>query len=91
MDAKAKRRLALDQQIKARKEDIIDATICEFIENGIDNSKISDIAKRAEVGTITVYRYFETKPKLVIECATKLWSREMEALTPLLFRQISTG
>ena len=85
MDAKAKRRLALDQQIKARKEDIIDATICEFIENGIDNSKISDIAKRAEVGTITVYRYFETKPKLVIECATKLWSREMEALTPLLF------
>ena len=85
MDAKAKRRLALDEQIKARKEDIINAAIYEFIENGIDNSKISDIAKRAEVGTITVYRYFETKPRLVIECATKLWKSEMEALTPLLF------
>ena len=85
MDAKATRRLALDRQIKARKDDIIDAAICEFIENGIDNSKISDIAKRAEVGTITVYRYFETKPRLVIECATKLWKSEMETLTPLLF------
>ena len=85
MDAKANRRLALDEQIRARKEDIIDAAIYEFIENGIDNSKISDIAKRAEVGTITVYRYFETKPRLVIECATKLWKRELEALTPQLF------
>lgn len=85
MDAKAKRRLELDNQIKARKEAIIDAAISEIIENGIDNSKISDIAKRAHVGTITVYRYFETKPKLIIECATKLWRRETEKLAPLLF------
>jgi len=83
MDAKAKRRIALDRQIIARKEDIIDAAIREFIENGIDNSKISDIAKRAEVGTATVYRYFETKPKLVVECATKLWNIEMKRLLPL--------
>ena len=85
MDIKAKRRLALDLQIEARKDAIIAAAISEFIENGIDNSKISDIAKRAEVATITVYRYFETKPKLVIECATKLWKSEAEKLRPLLF------
>lgn len=75
----------LDKQIIARKEVIVDAAIQEFIENGIDNSKISDIAKRAEVGTITVYRYFENKPKLVIECATKLWNREMDSMKPLFF------
>lgn len=85
MDTKAKRRKALDLQIEARKEAIIQAAIQEFIENGIDNSKISDIAKRAEVGTITVYRYFENKPTLVIECATKLWGSETEKLRPLLF------
>jgi len=85
MDAKTTRRLALDRQIEARKEAIITAAIQEFIENGIDSSKISDIAKWAHVGAITVYRYFETKPKLVIECALVLWSGEMKNLTPLLF------
>ncbi len=85
MDTKATRRLALDLQIEARKEAIVSAATCEFIENGIDNSKISDIAKRAGVGTITVYRYFENKPKLVIECATELWRTETEKLRPLLF------
>ena len=85
MDTKAERRLALDLQIEARKEAIVSAATYEFIENGIDNSKISDIAKRAEVGTITVYRYFENKPKLVIECATSLWKSEAEKLHPILF------
>ena len=85
MEINKNRRLTLDKQIKARNELIIDAAIQEFIENGIDNSKISEIAKRAEVGTITVYRYFENKPKLVIECATKLWKSEVENLTPKLF------
>lgn len=85
MDAKTKRRIELDRQIVARKEDIINAAIQEFIENGIDNAKIADIAKRAQVGAVTVYRYFENKPKLVVECATKLWSSEMSALTPLFY------
>lgn len=84
MDIKTKRRLALDRQIEARKGAILTAAIQEFIENGIDNSKISDIAKRAAVGTVTVYRYFETKPKLVIECATRLWSRETNNFIPQL-------
>lgn len=81
MNAKEKRRIELDLQIEGRKETIIGAAILEFIENGIDNSKISDIAKRAEVGTATVYRYFETKPKLVIECATKLWKGRQNNLS----------
>ena len=85
MDAKEKRRAELDKQIVERKEDIMDAAIAEFIENGIDNSKISDIAKRAGVGAVTVYRYFENKPKLVVECATKLWHSEMNSLTPLFY------
>ena len=85
MEEKTKRRTELDRQIAARKEDIMDAAILEFIENGIDNSKISDIAKRAGVGTVTVYRYFENKPSLVVECATKLWRAQMNSLTPLFY------
>jgi AcrR family transcriptional regulator len=82
MDAKSKRMLERNQQIEKRKEEILNAAIEEFIQNGIDNSKISDIAKRAVVGSATVYRYFETKPKLVIECATKLWNGEMNSILP---------
>lgn len=85
MDAKSKRKLERDQQIEKRREEIKDAAIQEFIEKGIDNSTIGDIAKRAEVGVATVYRYFETKPKLVIECATKLWSGEMKSLKPRIY------
>ena len=83
MEVGAERRIALDKQIGARKEDIIAAAIREFIENGIENAKISDIAKSAEVGTVTVYRYFENKPKLVVECAVRLWHDEMNGLAPL--------
>ena len=74
-----KNRERLEQQILSRRENIIDAAINEFLTNGIDNSKISDIAKRASVGEATVYRYFENKPRLVIDSATKLWSRELES------------
>ena len=84
MVEKSQRRVALDRQIEARKESILDAAILEFIDNGIDNSRISDIAKRAGVGAVTVYRYFENKPKLVIECAEKLWKSEIKSLSPRL-------
>ncbi len=91
MEVGAERRLALDKQIEARKEDIIAAAIREFIENGIENARISDIAKRAEVGTVTVYRYFENKPKLVVECAVRLWHSEMSSLMTQFYPETYSG
>lgn len=82
MNAREKRRQELDEQIESRKDDIKTAAINEFIKTGIDNAKLSDIAKSAEVGEATVYRYFENKTGLVIECAMKLWSGEMSSLIP---------
>lgn len=82
MDAKTKRRLELDKQIEDRKDDICKAAIAEFIEVGIDNAKIADIAKRAEVGAATVYRYFDNKTGIVVEAASKLWSGEMKHFVP---------
>lgn len=84
METKSKRRLELDRQIGVRKESILDAAILEFTDNGIDNSRIADIAKRAGVGAVTVYRYFENKPQLVIECATKLWKSEIKIFSSQL-------
>jgi AcrR family transcriptional regulator len=75
-----KRSAELDRRISRRKEIIKNAAIREFIENGIERTKISDIALRAEIGEATVYRYFSTKPQLVAECAIKLWRVVMTKL-----------
>ena len=75
-----RRSTELDRRISRRKEIIKNAAIREFIENGIDRTKISDIALRAEIGEATVYRYFSTKPQLVAECAVKLWRVVMARL-----------
>ena len=75
-----KRSTELDRRISRRKEIIKNAAIREFIESGIDQTKISDIALRAEIGEATIYRYFSTKPQLVAECAVKLWRLVMTKL-----------
>jgi AcrR family transcriptional regulator len=75
-----KRSAELDRRISRRKEIIKNAAIREFIENGIERTKISDIALRAETGEATIYRYFSTKPQLVAECAIKLWRVVMTKL-----------
>lgn len=91
MDAKTKRRLELNKQIEDRKDDICKAAIEEFIAVGIDNAKISDIAKRAEVGAATVYRYFDNKTGIVIEAAARLWSGEMKHLVPKVSKDDLSG
>lgn len=45
----------------------------EFIEQGIMNSKIKNIAKRAHVGEASVYRYFTDKNELVKLVAFQYW------------------
>ena len=45
-----------------------------FLTNSITNVKISDIAKEADVGEATVYRYFSTKQNLVLNSALILAS-----------------
>lgn len=46
-------------------EKILDAAFEQFRLLGIRRSSVDDIAKRAGVGRVTVYRRFETKDKLV--------------------------
>lgn len=84
MEASEKRKLEREHQSESRRDEIIAAAVKEFVSSGIENTRITDIARRAEVGPATVYRYFETKPNLVVECATKLWNGEMTDLAPLI-------
>lgn len=57
-----------------------------MLENGIINLKISDIAKRVEVGEATIYRYFGTKTNLVIEVGIALWSDIYDEMKKIIIK-----
>lgn len=80
MDLKVKRKLEMDNQKEKRKEEVVIAAISVFKEKGIDNSKMTDIAERAEIGVATVYRYFKTKTEIVIAAAAILWEEKISLL-----------
>lgn len=57
------------------KEKVVLAAIDCFVQNGIDSTKISEIAKRAGVTDRSVYRYFETKADIVLAAALLFWEQ----------------
>lgn len=80
MDLREKRKQEIEAQKEQRKEEVVVAAIEVFKAKGIENAKMTDVAVEAQVGVASVYRYFKTKPELVIEAATMYWKREIEAL-----------
>ncbi|MCL6606363.1 MAG: TetR/AcrR family transcriptional regulator [Paenibacillus sp.] len=73
MNLRDKRKNELDHQKELRKEEVIQAAIEVFKISGIENTKMTEIAESAEVGVASIYRYFKTKPELVIEVAIRAW------------------
>lgn len=60
--------------LKQAKYDLVISKVKPLMfEHGINNLKISDIAKSIEIGEATIYRYFGTKTNLVIEVGISLW------------------
>lgn len=57
---------------------VIIAAIEVFIEKGIENTKMTDIDEKAQVGVASVYRYFKTKTEIVIEAAIRFWDIEID-------------
>lgn len=62
-----------NMEYRARK--IMDAALELFCEKGIDESSVEEIAAKAGVGSATVYRYFETKAELAIQCGVSYWKQ----------------
>lgn len=47
-----------------------------FLEKGIDEVKMTDIAENCGMGVASLYRHFETKTEIVILAGRILWERE---------------
>jgi len=80
MDLKAKRQKEININKEQRRQDVIEVAIKIFKEQGIGNTKMTEIAERAELGVATLYRYFNNKAELVIEASTWLWEEEMSEI-----------
>lgn len=61
---------------RASKQDqIIDAAVAEFQENGFAAASMDRVSARAGVSKRTVYKYFESKEKLFQAIILQLWDR----------------
>ena len=58
-----------------RRERLLDEAFRLFAARSIESVKLTEIAEAAGLGVVTLYRYFKTKPDLVIELGTVLWLR----------------
>jgi AcrR family transcriptional regulator len=89
MDLLEKRKKDNEEQKDKRKDLVIAAAIEVFIQKGIDNSKMTDIAEKAQVGIASVYRYFKTKTEIVIEAAICFWNMKIDIFYDPLFENDS--
>lgn len=68
-----RRKVEFEESKRKRMECIIEEASKIFCSQGIDNTKVTDIAKAADVGVASVYRYFKTKADIVIQVGIKFW------------------
>lgn len=66
-----------EEDMQARKETMIQTAFRLFCDRGIENVSMLEIAKQAQVGENTLYRYFANKETLVLEAFIKLWDTIM--------------
>lgn len=73
-----------DGQKNARIERILQAAFSLFSHNGFDSIAMTDIAKDAEIGVASLYRYFATKDEIAIRTAIWSWENQKKMILPLL-------
>ena len=73
-----------DELKNARIERILQSAFSLFSHTGIDAIAMTDIAKNAEIGVASLYRYFETKDEIAIRTAIWAWENRKKMILPIL-------
>jgi len=72
--------MSLEELREQNKRTVIEAALACFIERGIEQTKISEIARRAKLTERSIYRYFETKADLVLAAALLFWDDNQQRI-----------
>ncbi len=73
-----------DELKNSRMNRILETAFNLFSVNGIDNVAMTDIAKKAEIGVASLYRYYETKDEIAIRTVIWAWEKQKEKIMPNL-------
>lgn len=57
---------------------ILETAVEMFFNNGVKNTSVFDIAKKAKVSKVTIFKYFENKENLVRESMNKYFTNYLE-------------
>lgn len=72
--------MSLEELREQNKRTVIEAALACFIEQGIEQTKISEIARRAKLTERSIYRYFETKADLALAAALLFWDDNQQKI-----------
>ena len=64
-----------------RREQILEAGLALFSGQGIESVSMNAVAAAAGVGPTTLFKYFQTKERLVIAISAAAWKRVWENVT----------
>ncbi len=67
-----------DAQKAKKRKDFLEKSFELFTKRNIDTVSMLEVARYCGYGTTTLYRYFSTKPKLVVGVATWRWNKFLE-------------
>ncbi len=73
-----------DELKNARIERILLSAFSLFSHSGIDAIAMTDIAKNAEIGVASLYRYFTTKDEIAIRTVIWAWENQKKIILPIL-------
>ncbi len=76
MTASDKRKAEQQENRQKRENAILDCAYQLFSSQGIENTPITDIAQKAEIGVASLYRYFETKEEIAVRCGVIAWEKQ---------------
>ena len=63
---------------EATRQKLLEASYKLFTQKNIESVSMEQAANAAGFGGATLYRYYSTKPKLVVAVATWKWGRQIE-------------
>ena len=72
-----------------RIERVVEAAKVEFSLNGLKNSKLRVIAKRAKVGEASIYRYFKDKDDLIQVVGLSYWQNHLNSYEDFYYENVS--
>lgn len=71
-----------DEQKNARIDRILASAFKLFSSAGIEPVAMTDIAKKAEIGVASLYRYFSTKDEIAIRTTIWAWEKQISEIYP---------